>query len=105
MLDFLPLAQAATGPAGLLGSPFLLIAVLFGVMYFTMIRPQARQAKQHRALIEGLKKGDRVVTMGGIHGKINSVDDTSVLVEVDGATKLRFDKSKVAYVVGDKPDA
>lgn len=99
----LPLAQAA--PGGLLGSPLLLIAVLFLVMYFTMIRPQAKQAKAHRALIEGLQKGDRIVTMGGIHGTIRQVDDTTVLVEVDGGTKLRFDKGKVAYAVNPKPDA
>ncbi len=94
----LPLAQAApTG--GLFGNPLLLIAVLFLVMYFTMIRPQTKQAKEHRALVEGLAKGDRVVTMGGIHGTIRSVDDTTILVEVDGGTKLRFDKGKVAYKI------
>ncbi len=91
----LPLAQAA--PGGLFGNPLILIAVLFLVMYFTMIRPQTKQAKEHRALVEGLAKGDRVVTMGGIHGTIRSVEDNTVLVEVDGGTKLRFDKGKVAY--------
>ena len=93
-----PLAQAApTG--GLFGNPLLLIAVLFLVMYFTMIRPQAKQAKQHRALMEGLAKGDRIVTVGGIHGTVRSVEDTTILVEVDGGTKLRFDKGKVAYTI------
>lgn len=94
----LPLAQAApTG--GLFGNPLLLIAVLFLVMYFTMIRPQTKQAKAHRALIESLKKGDRIVTIGGIHGIVRAVEDTTILVEVDGGTKLRFDKGKVAYMV------
>ena len=93
----LPIAQAA--PGGLFGNPLVLIAVLFLVMYFTMIRPQAKQAKQHRALVEGLNKGDRIVTVGGIHGTIRSVDDTTILVEVDGGTKLRFDKGKVAYSI------
>jgi preprotein translocase subunit YajC len=105
MLDLLPLAQAAPAPGGLLGSPFVLIAVLFGVMYFTMIRPQAKQAKAHRAMIAALKKGDRIVTQGGIHGKVTQVDETSILAEVDGSTKLRFDKHKVAYVVGDEKAA
>ena len=89
----LPLAQAA--PGGLLGSPLLLIAVLFAVMYFTMIRPQAKQAKAHRALVEGLSKGDRVITAGGIHGTIRAVEDRTVLLEVDGGTKLRLDRGKV----------
>lgn len=94
----LPLAQAAA-PGGLFGNPLLLLALLFLVMYFTMIRPQAKQAKQHRELVTSLAKGDRIVTLGGIHGTVRSVDDTTVLVEVDGSTKLRIDKAKVAYKV------
>ena len=100
----LPLAQAApTG--GLFGNPLILIAVLFLVMYFTMIRPQTKQAKEHRALVDGLSKGDRIVTMGGIHGTIRAVDDTTILVEVDGGTKLRFDKGKVAYTLNSSDPA
>ncbi len=103
MLTF-PLAQAApTG--GLLGNPLLLIGVLFLVMYFTMIRPQTKQAKAHRALVESLKKGDRIVTIGGIHGIVRAVEDTTILVEVDGGTKLRFDKGKVAYAVNADKEA
>ena len=99
----LPLAQA-TG--GLFANPLLLLGLLFVVMYFTMIRPQTKQAKAHRALIESLAKGDRIVTVGGIHGTIRQVDDTSILAEVDGGTKLRFDKAKVAYkVTADKAAA
>ena len=97
----LPLAQAA--PGGLFGNPLILIAILFLVMYFTMIRPQAKQAKAHRELVGGLAKGDRVVTIGGIHGTIKSVEDATILVEVDGGTKLRFDKGKVAYKVNSTP--
>ncbi|MEM1115093.1 MAG: preprotein translocase subunit YajC [Bacteroidota bacterium] len=98
MLTLLPLAQAAP-PGGLFGNPLILISVLFLVMYFTMIRPQSKQAKAHRELVGSLAKGDRIVTIGGIHGTIKSVDDTTILVEVDGGTKLRFDKGKVAYKV------
>lgn len=98
MLGLLPVAQA-TPAGGLLGSPFVLIAVLFAVMYFTMIRPQTRQAKLHREMVAALKKGDRVVTSGGLHGTIAEVDDTTVLVRVDGDTKLRVEKGKVAFVV------
>ncbi|MEM0961910.1 MAG: preprotein translocase subunit YajC [Bacteroidota bacterium] len=93
----LPLAQAASG--GLFGNPLVLLGVLFAVMYFTMIRPQSKQAKQHRELIAGLTKGDRVVTMGGIHGQIRQVDEKTILIDVDGGTKLRLDKAKVAYTL------
>lgn len=101
-----PLAQTApAGPAGLLGSPFLLIAVLFLVMYFTMIRPQARQAKAHRAMVDALQKGDKVVTAGGVHGTVTKVEETSLLLQVDDATRLRIDKQKVAYSLTPKDKA
>lgn len=93
----LPLAQAAPASGGIFGNPLLLLGLLFLVMWFTMIRPQAKQAKAHRALVEGLSKGDRVVTIGGIHGTIRQVDEKTVLVEVDGGTKLRVDKGKIGY--------
>ena len=93
----LPIAQ--TAPTGLLGSPFILVAVLFLVMYFTMIRPQARQAKAHRALVEGLTKGDRVITQGGLHGTITRVDETTVVMSVEDGTRIRVERSRVAAVV------
>ena len=93
----LPLAQAASG--GLFGNPLLLLGLLFLVMWFTMIRPQAKQAKAHRELVGGLTKGDRIVTVGGIHGTIREVDERTVLVDVDGGTKLRIDKGKVGYTI------
>ena len=96
MLTF-PLAQAASG--GLFGNPLLLLGLLFLVMWFTMIRPQAKQAKAHRELVGGLSKGDRIVTVGGIHGTIREVDEKTILVDVDGGTKLRVDKGKVGYTI------
>ncbi len=98
MLTF-PLAQAAPAGGGLFGNPLLLLGLLFLVMWFTMIRPQAKQAKQHRELVAGLAKGDKVVTVGGIHGTIRQVDEKTILVEVDGGTKLRIDKGKVGYTL------
>ena len=96
MLTLLPLAQAApTG--GLFGNPLLLLGLLFVVMWFTMIRPQTKQAKAHRELVAGISKGDKIVTVGGIHGTVRQVDDATILVEVDGGTKLRIDKGKVGY--------
>ena len=95
LLIALPLAQAApTG--GLFGNPLLLLGLAL-VMYFTMIRPQSKQAKAHRELVGGLSKGDRIVTVGGIHGTIREVDEKTILVDVDGGTKLRIDKGKVGY--------
>ncbi len=73
--------------------PMVLIIVVF---YFFMIRPQMKKAKDHKKYVEELKKGDKVITSSGIHGKIVDVNDTTFLVEVDSGTKIRFDKSAIS---------
>ena len=71
----------------------LLIIVVF---YFFMIRPQMNKAKEHKKYVEELKKGDRVVTTSGIHGKIVDLNDTTFLIEVESGTKIRFEKSSIS---------
>lgn len=80
-------------------NPMMLILLgMFAVMYFFMIRPQQKKAKEQKSFIEELKKGDRIVTMGGIHGKIVSVspDTGTLLLEVSEGTKIKLDKSVVS---------
>jgi preprotein translocase subunit YajC len=73
--------------------PMILIIVVF---YFFMIRPQMKKAKDHKKYVEELKKGDKVITTSGIHGKIADINDTTFLIDVDGGTKIRFDKSAIS---------
>lgn len=73
--------------------PMVLIIVVF---YFFMIRPQMKKAKDQKKFIEELKKGDKVITSAGIHGKIVDMNDTSFLIEVESGTKIRFDKSAIS---------
>jgi preprotein translocase subunit YajC len=73
--------------------PMILIIVVF---YFFMIRPQMKKAKDHKKFVEELKKGDKVVTSAGIHGKIADMNETTFLIEVEGGTKIRFDKSAIS---------
>jgi len=73
--------------------PMLLIIVVF---YFFMIRPQMKKAKDHKKFVEELKKGDKVVTTAGIHGKIVDMNDSTFLIEVESGTKIRFEKSSVS---------
>ena len=73
--------------------PMILIIVVF---YFFMIRPQMKKAKDHKKYVEELKKGDKVITTSGIHGKIVVVNDTTFLVDVDSGTKIRFEKSSIS---------
>jgi preprotein translocase subunit YajC len=92
--SFLILAQAPGGGA----SPLVnmgFIALLVAIMYFVMIRPQQKQAKTHRELLAGLKKGDEVVTQGGILGKIHVVSDQTVTVEIANGVRVRVLKRSV----------
>ena len=72
---------------------FGLIALIF---YFFMIRPQQARAAQLRKFREGLQRGQSVVTVGGLHGKLAEVNDTTVVVEVDKGVRLTFDKTSIA---------
>ena len=73
--------------------PMLLIIVVFD---FFMIRPQMKKAKDHKKFVEELKKGDKVITTSGIHGKIVDLNETTFLIEVESGTKIRFEKSSVS---------
>ena len=73
--------------------PLIIIIVIF---YFFFIRPQTKKAKEERKYRENLKKGDKIITIGGIHGKIVEVNDTTLIIEVEDGTKLRIEKTAVA---------
>jgi preprotein translocase subunit YajC len=73
--------------------PFILIIIVF---YFFMIRPQMKKAKEQKKFREAIKKGDKVITIGGIHAKITDIQDTTFTIEVESGTKMKIEKSAVA---------
>jgi preprotein translocase subunit YajC len=73
--------------------PLLLIIVVF---YFFFIRPQSRKNKELQKFRHGLQKGDKIITAGGIHGKVLEVQETTVVIEVEGQTRLKVEKSAVS---------
>jgi len=77
---------------------FLPLLLIFAVFYLFIIRPQQKREKKRKAMIQAVKRGDKVVTAGGIHGKVHQVDESSVLLDVDGGIKLRIEKNSVASV-------
>jgi preprotein translocase subunit YajC len=97
-------AQDATPPGAQLFTflPFILIIVLF---YFLMIRPQKREQSRRQIMLDGIKKNDRVVTIGGIYGVVTNVqresDEVTIKVDETTNTKLRITLSSIARVVGD----
>ncbi len=88
-------------PSGEEGEGFdpslIIFVVLFlGLMYFVMIRPQRKKQKEHQQLIDELKRGDRVVTAGGIYGAIESISEDSVTIKVESGTTVRVAKGSVS---------
>lgn len=81
-------------PSGLMN--FLPMVLIVAVFYFFMIRPQMKKAKDHKKFVSEMKKGDKVVTTAGIHGKIVDMNETTIVLETEGAGKIRFDKSAVS---------
>lgn len=77
---------------------FLPLLLIFVVFYLFIIRPQQKREKKRKAMIEAVKRGNKVVTAGGIHGKIHQVDESSVLLDIDGGVKLRIEKNSIASV-------
>jgi len=95
MQDLTTLLMApAEGGGG--NSLWIMLLMMFGVMYFFMIRPQAKRAKKQQTFREELGKGDRVITSGGIHGKISGVSDTTFIIDTEGGGKLKIEKSSVS---------
>lgn len=85
----------AAAPAGGGIKGFLPLILIFGVFYFLLIRPQQKKAKEHQAFLGSLKKGDLVVTNGGIHGKITGLTDAVVTVEIADNVRIKVSRSHV----------
>ena len=95
-------AQAAGAPAGGAAafSQFLPLILIFVIMYFMLIRPQQKRAKEHKAMVEALRRGDQVVTQGGIVGKVTHVrEDGELEVEIAPNVKVRVIKATIVQVL------
>lgn len=77
---------------------FLPLILIFVVFYFFIIRPQKKKEDDRKKMIAEVKKGDKIVTIGGVHGTVTQIDDSSVLIQADTNVKLRIDKNAIANV-------
>jgi len=92
-------AQAAGGAGSALTS-FVPLILIFAIMYFLLIRPQQKKVKEHKAMVEALRRGDQVVTQGGILGKVAKVkEDGEVEVEIAEGVKVRVVRATIAQVI------
>lgn len=77
---------------------FIPLIFMFAIFYLLLIRPQQKKAKEHKAVLESLQKGDQVVTAGGIHGRITAVDDAVVTLEIATGVNIKINKGFIASV-------
>jgi preprotein translocase subunit YajC len=89
-------AEPATGAAAFVN--FLPIVAIIAIFYFLIIRPQNKKQKETQKMLSALKKGDKIVTIGGVHGTIQSVKESSVIVRVDETVKMEFSRSAISSV-------
>jgi preprotein translocase subunit YajC len=87
----------AAGPPALIN--FLPLVAVFVVFYFILIRPQQQKAKEHRILLENLKKNDEIITSGGLYGRVLAMADDVVTVEIAPNVKVRINRPQIATVV------
>lgn len=90
--------QGAEGGAGSLVQMLVPLALVVAIFYFLIIRPQNKKQKETQNMLANMKKGDKIITIGGIHGIIQSVDDTTVIIKVDENVKIKFLKSAVSTI-------
>ena len=89
----------AAGPQGvgqILGSPIVMMGVIFAIIYFLIMRPQQKKQREHQDLLRNLKKGDRVVTLSGIYGTINALDEKIISLQVDGKVRIKISRQSVS---------
>jgi len=99
LLSGLPLLQAAGGnPTMQMLSTLVTFGLVFVIFYFLIIRPQQKKQKEAQKMIEAIKKGDKVVTIGGVHGVVHAVKEGTVVVKVDDSARIEFSKSAIAAV-------
>lgn len=91
--------QAAGQGAGGGFTAFIPLILMFVIFYFLLIRPQQKKSKEHRAMIGSLKKGDRIITSGGIHGRITGADENTITVEIAEKVRIKLNRGNVAALM------
>ena len=90
------MGQGGAGGEGAGGfTGFIPLILMFVIFYFLLIRPQQKKTKEHRAMISDLKKGDRIITSGGLHGRITGLDDTTLTVEIADKVRVKIARANV----------
>ena len=100
-MEFLAYAMGGSGGAGGQGGglgAFVPLILMFAIFYFLLIRPQQKKAKQHRELLAALKKGDRVINSGGLHGLVTGLTDDVVTMEIAPKVRVKVSRASISSI-------
>ncbi len=97
-MDFIPLLQAESGQGGGFMT-IVMFALIFVIFYFFIIRPQNKKQKETEKMINAIKKGDKVITIGGMHGEISAVREKTFVLKVEDGSKIEFNRAAISAVV------
>jgi preprotein translocase subunit YajC len=92
--------ESAGGLGGLLSGPIPMLVLMFVIFYFLLIRPQQKKAKAHKAMLGNIKKGDKILTNGGIFGRVTGLDDQTLTLEIAPQVRIKVSRGHIAGVVG-----
>jgi preprotein translocase subunit YajC len=93
--------KATGGAGGAFGQMLPMMLILFAIVYFLMIRPEQKKQKERQKMLDALKKGDKVVTAGGIHGTVNSVKDKTVMVKISDTVVVEVSRGSITAIGND----
>ena len=100
LFTIIAMAQPQGGsPESGLFSTLIMFALIIGIFYFLILRPQQKRQKERQKLLDAVKKGDKVITAGGLHGTVAGLDEKTLLIQVADNVKMKFDRSAVATIV------
>ena len=99
-MNFIPLLQQAAVGGGFI--PLLTLGLIFVIFYVFIIGPQKKEQKKTQEMIAGIQKGDKVITIGGIHGVVSSVKESTIILKVDETCKLEMNRSAIGNVILDE---
>lgn len=97
--------QGGDAGGGSMVSTLIMFGAIFAIFYFMIIRPQQKRAKEREKLLSQLKKGDKVITSGGLHGTIAGLDEKTLLVDLGGNVKVKVERSAIGNVGGVSTEA
>ncbi len=99
MMHLIAMAPNPSDPQGSMISTLIMFALIIAIFYFMIIRPQSKQRKDREKMLGAVKKGDKVVTAGGIHGSVAGADEKTLLVEIADNVKVKMDRTAITAVL------